>query len=251
MDLEPVVFIISGDSKTRRNLSLRLKQLGYQLRLCPSPDDFQQTSSPYDGGCILLHVAHADLDLDWLGTLGQHEDHWPVIGIAAEADVETAVLAMKRGAFDFLLEKHSDQRLRAAIDEAFRWDAARRKHVAHVQSLCRRLKQLAPPLRDVLDLLLKGKSNREIAHELGLSIRSIEVRRAKVMQTMKAHTLAALVRQTLLVDGAGPSRSSPVRGEDPRREHEGITAERDEHGLPPGEESIAKDEIATIARPAR
>ena len=54
------------------------------------------------------HVAHAEIDLDWLTALGQHEHHWPVIGIAAEADVETAVLAMKRGAFDFLLEACSD-----------------------------------------------------------------------------------------------------------------------------------------------
>ena len=209
MDVEPVVFVISGDSKARRNLSLRLKQLGCDLRLCHSPEDFQQTSSPHDAGCILLHVAHAEIDLDWLATLGQCEHHWPVIGIAAEADVETAVLAMKRGAFDFLLETCSDQRLRAAVDEAFRWDAVQRRLIAHVQSIRRRLKQLAPPLRDVLDLLLKGKSNREIADELGLSVRSIEVRRAKVMQTMKARTLAALVRQTLLVHGVGPSRLSP------------------------------------------
>ena len=72
--------------------------------------------------------------------------------------------------------------MRAAVDEAFRWDAVQRKLIAQVQSIRRRLKQLAPPLRDVLELLLKGKSNREIADELGLSVRSIEVRRAKVMR---------------------------------------------------------------------
>ena len=115
-----------------------------------------------------------------------------------------------------MLETCSERRLRAAVDEAFSWDAARRKHLAHVQSIRRRLNQLAPPLRDVLDLLLKGKSNREIADELGLSVRSIEVRRAKVMQTMKARTLAALVRQALLVYGAGPSRTFPAPAGDPR-----------------------------------
>ena len=135
-----------------------------------------------------------------------------MIGIAAEADVETAVLAMKRGAFDFLLETCSDQRLRAAVDEAFRWDAVQRRLIARVQSIRRRLKQLAPPLRDVLDLLLKGKSNREIADELGMSVRSIEVRRAKVMQTMKARTLAALVRQTLLAVGVEPRHQLAGRG---------------------------------------
>ncbi|MGO9115395.1 MAG: response regulator transcription factor [Thermoguttaceae bacterium] len=210
MDVEPVVFVISGDSKARRSLSLRLKQLGCDSRACHSPEDFLQKSSPREAGCILLHASQTEIDLDWLTTLGRHEDHWPVIGIATEADVETAVLAMKRGAFDFLLESCNDQRLRDAVDEAFRWDADQRRHIAHVQAIRRRLKQLAPPLRDVLDLLLKGKSNREIADELGLSVRSIEVRRSKVMKTMKARTLAALVRLTLLAHGMGPSRPSPV-----------------------------------------
>lgn len=209
MDAEPVVFVISGDSKARRSLSLRLKQLGCDVRLCHSPEDFQQNSSPQDAGCIVLHVGHADTDLDWLTTLGAREHHWPVIGVAAEADVETAVLAMKWGAFDFLLETCVDQRLRAALDEAFRWDALQRRLIAQVQSIRRRLKQLTQPLRDVLELLIEGKSNREIADELGLSVRSIEVRRAKVMQTMKARRLATLVRQALLVHGLGPSRSSP------------------------------------------
>jgi len=215
MGVEAVVFVISGDSKVRRSLSLRLKQLGYDARLSHSPEDFQENSSPHDAGCILLHVAHADIDLDWLTTLGPHEDHWPVIGIAAEADLETAVLAMKRGAFDFLLEACSDQRLRAAVDEAFAWDAVQRKHVARVQSIRRRLKQLTPPLRDVLELLLKGWSNREIADVLRLAVRTIEVRRAKVMKTMKARTLAALVRQALLAHGVRPSRPSPVPAGDP------------------------------------
>jgi len=206
MDVQPVVFVISGDSRTRRRLSLRLKQLGCPLRLCHSPEEFQQKSSPRHAGCILLHVAHFDSDLDWLATLGQHEHHWPVICIAPEAGVDTAVVAMKRGAFDFLLETCSDDRLHSAVDEAFDRDAAKRKHIARVQSIRRRLQKLAPPLRDVLEFLVKGRSNREIADELGLSVRSIEVRRAKVMQTMKARTLAALLRQTILVEGMGASQ---------------------------------------------
>ncbi len=211
MDVKPVVFVISGDSKARRNLSLRLKLLGCELRLCHSSEDFHQNSSPHDAGCILLHVAHADVDLDLLTALGQpHEDHWPVIGIAAEAGVETAVLTMKRGAVDFLLETCSDQRLRTVVEEALHWDDGRRKRIAQVQSIRRRLKQLTPPLRKVLDLLRQGKSNRAIAEELGMSVRAIEVRRAKVMETMKARTLAFLLRQMFLVFGASRPSSIPA-----------------------------------------
>jgi FixJ family two-component response regulator len=215
MDVERIVFVISGDSQTRREISSRLKRLGYDLRLCHSPEDFQQNSSPDDAGCILLHVARADIDLDWLSMLGRHEQHWPVIGIAKKADVETAVAAMKRGAFDFLLETCDEERLRAAIDDAFCRDAEQRQLIARVQSARRRLNHLKPPLRDVLDLLLKGKSNREIAAALNKSVRAIEVRRAKLMRAMKARTLAALLRQILLADGAGPPLSASPPAGDP------------------------------------
>jgi FixJ family two-component response regulator len=134
--------------------------------------------------------------------------------------VETAVLAMKRGACDFLLETCGDGRLRAAVNEAFCRDAEQRRRMAQVQSIRRRLNQLTPPLRDVLDLLLKGKSNREIAEALGKSVRAIEVRRAKLMQAMKARTLAALVRQTLMADRAGPPLSPPDLA--PTRPRDGI-----------------------------
>ena len=145
MDVEPVVFVISGDSKFRSCLSSRLKRLGCEARLCHSPAHFQQISSPQDAGCVLLHVDHVPADLVWLTALGGREAHWPVIGMAADADVETAVRAMKQGAFDFLLEKCSDQRLRAAVAEAFCRDAAQRKLIRRVQSLRRRMKQLGRP----------------------------------------------------------------------------------------------------------
>jgi len=226
---QPVVFLIAGELKARRNLAARLKQFACEVRLCHAPEEFLHRYAPHDAGCILLHVAHAELDLDWLTSLGQHDHHLPVIAIAAEAETETIVLAMKRGAVDFVLESCSDQRLWSAIEEAFHWDAVHRRHIAHVQSIRRRLKQLTPLLRDVLELLLKGKSNREIAHELGMSVRSIEVRRAKLMQTMKARSLATLVRLALLAHGLGPSRPT----------------------LTPGEGFSAKEQIAPPARPAR
>jgi FixJ family two-component response regulator len=208
MDVEPIVFVISGDAKGRRNVSLRLKQLGCDWRLYQSPEGFRQDVSPKAAGCILLQMIRAESDLNWLATLGELcEDRWPVIAIAAKPDVETAVQAMKRGAFDFLLDSCNDQRLRSAIDEAFRRDADQRRRIGHVQSIRRRLKQLAPPLREVLDLLLRGKSNREIADELGMSVRSIEVRRAKVMQAMKARKLATLIRLALLAHDTELSRT--------------------------------------------
>jgi len=200
MAAEPVVFLVSDKSKTRRQLAARLQQLGFDVQPFSSTEEFQERSFPTDAGCILLCLSDPD-DLDWLKQSGANESHWPLVAVAADADVETAVRAMKSGAFDFLLESCGDRRLEAAIDEAFRWDALQRRQIATAQSIRRRLRQLAPPLRDVLELLVKGKSNREIAEELELSVRAIEDRRAKLMRTMKARSLAALVRQALLADG--------------------------------------------------
>jgi FixJ family two-component response regulator len=207
MDAEPVVFLICDNSKIRRQLAARLKQLGHQAQPFNSTDEFRERSFATDAGCVLLFLTDPDGELQWLKEAGPGDGHWPVVALAADADVEAAVRAMKNGAFDFLLEACADKRLSTAIDEAFRWDALQRRQTATVQSIRRRLDQLPPPLRAVLDLLVKGKSNREIAGELNLSERAIEDRRAKLMQAMKARSLAALVRQALLADGVTARRA--------------------------------------------
>ncbi len=104
MSSEPVVFVISGDSRVRSGLLLRLRQLGCRARACQTPADLQEIASPRDPGCVLLQMGRVETELAWLAAQARREAHWPVIGIAAEADLETAVRAMKQGAFDFLLE---------------------------------------------------------------------------------------------------------------------------------------------------
>jgi FixJ family two-component response regulator len=208
MDAEPVVFLICENSKTRRQLAVRVKLLGYEAQPYNSPDEFQQQSIGTDAGCVLFFLTDPDGELMWLKEAGPSDGHWPVVAIAADADVETAVRAMKNGAFDFLLESCPDRRLSAAIDGAFARDALQRRQIATVQSIRRRLEQLPPPLRAVLELLVKGKSNREIADELHLSERAIEDRRAKLMRAMKAKTLVSLVRQSLMAEGATVRRGN-------------------------------------------
>jgi two-component system, LuxR family, response regulator FixJ len=206
MDEQPVIFLICDKSQTRRRMAARLKQLGFQTQPFNSTEDFQDRSLPTEAGCVALCISDADDDLAWLKEVAASNSHWPVVAFAAEADVEMAVRAMKHGAFDFLLESCGDRRLAEAIDEAVRWDAVCRRQTATVQSIRRRMRQLAPPLREVLELLLKGKANREIAAELGLSERTIEDRRAKLMRAMNARSLAALVRQALLAEGVATRR---------------------------------------------
>jgi len=234
MDERPVVFLVSDKSKCRRLMAKRLKQLGYDWQAFNDIEDFQQRPFPTEAGCIMFGVADADGDLAWLREAGLADAYWPVIGVAAEADVESAVVAMKSGCCDFVLDSCSDRRLTAAIDEAFHREAAQRRRIATVQSILRRMQQLTPPLNEVLALLLKGRSNREMADELERSERTIEDRRAQVMKTMKARSLADLVRKVMTAGGATaalpprdqgrirpaePFSAKELSGQDRRRDH--------------------------------
>ena len=202
MDDQPVIFLVCDKSQTRRRIAARLKQLGFNAQAFGSTDEFHKHSRPTDAGCVVLCMSDADGNLAWLEETGASEGHWPVVAIAADADVEMAVSAMKLGAFDFLLESCGDRRLAEAIEEATRFDADCRRETSMVQSIRRRMGQLAAPHRDVLELLLAGKANREIAEELGVSERTVEDRRAKLMRTMKAGSLVTLLRQAILAEGA-------------------------------------------------
>ena len=142
----------------------------------------------------------ADGDLQWLQRLAHRTAPLPIIVVAAHADVPTAVQTMKQGSFDFLEAKCAEERFAQTILAALRWDGEHRREIARAANARRRLVRLTPGQREVLARLLAGKSNRQIAAELKLSVRSIEVRRAKIMETMRAGSLAQLVRLAILAE---------------------------------------------------
>jgi len=110
------------------------------------------------------------------------------------------VRALKAGALNFLEKPCRDQQLWEAIQEALKWDALHRQHLTKRSKAIQRLRRLNPGEHAVLELLVEGKSNKAIAADLGLSVRTIEVRRAKLMKKMKAESLAELIRLILLAD---------------------------------------------------
>lgn len=210
MDAESTVFIIAGDSKSRRSLVVRMQGLQQSAVACRSADEFFDILDPAMVGCVLLAVSQPTADLDLLRQLAQPGNRLPLIVISPPGDVATAVLAMKLGAVDCLEESCSNSRLFDAIDEAMRWAAQHRRHINQTETIRRRLTRLDAGHRSVLDRIVVGKTNSEIAGELELSVRAIEVRRAKVMTTMRAKSLADLVRQTLIVEGVWMTRRTEV-----------------------------------------
>jgi FixJ family two-component response regulator len=201
MDAEPTVIIIAGDCRVRRDLTVRLERFEPALAVFHSVEEFFERNLRAGSGCIVLGVSPSGVELELLDRPGQDATHLPVVAVTPPGDVATAVAAMKAGAHDAVEESCPGQRLIQAVTESLDWHAAHRRHVAQLENIRRRLARLTPGHREVLDLIVAGKSNREVAEALKLSVRAIEVRRAKVMATMHARSLAELVRQTMSVEG--------------------------------------------------
>ena len=201
MDRQSRVFIVGGSSRARRVLAARVERFDLPSAVCPSAEEFFARLRPTDTGCVLLKISLPAVDLEVLKRRSERGMHLPVVAISELRDIALAVTAMKLGTRDFLDDSCSDEQLAQAIEEAFRWGADHRRRIVRVQNIRRRVARLDAGHRDVLNLVVAGRSNREIAAELQLSVRSIEVRRARVMRTMRAQSLADLVRQTLLGEG--------------------------------------------------
>lgn len=197
---EPTIFIVDDDPAACRAFQALVESMDLQAEAYVSGQDFLDAYDPAQPGCLLLDVRMPGLSgLDLLKRLAEERIPPPVIAVSAHGDVPMAVRAMKAGALDFLEKPCREQELWEAIQEALKRDAENRRRVAGLARIQRRLARLTQGERDVLLRLVDGKSNKAIAGELGLSVRTIEVRRAKVMQKMKAQSLAELVRLTLSV----------------------------------------------------
>lgn len=207
MDADPTVFIVDDDPAVRQALTALVRSMHLQVQAFESAQQFLDAFDASRPGCVLLDVRMPGIS--GLGLLEQfHRDEIPLPAIimSAYGDVPMVVRAMKAGALNFLEKPCRDQQLWEAIQEAIEWDSARRQQAILSEKVQHRLKHLTAGERDVLALLVDGKSNKTIAAELNLSVRTIEVRRAKLMKKMKAESLAELIR---LMFAANPHYGKP------------------------------------------
>ncbi len=189
------VFIIDDDNAVRDSLVWLLESLGVRSLAFDSAQPFLDHFRPEMPGCLVLDMRLPGMSGMELHELLMHRGvELPTIMITGHGDVSLAVRAMKTGVIDFIEKPFSDQALLDTIRAALARDVERRQKAEDRDELRARLDQLSQRERQVLDLVVQGKLNKQIAQALGLSHKTIEVHRARVMQKMKAASLAELVK---------------------------------------------------------
>jgi FixJ family two-component response regulator len=194
------VFVLDDDPAVRDHLRLLLQSVGLAVQTYSSGEQFLEAYDPEEPGCVVLDVRMPGLSgLEVQARLAQLPYCPPVILLTGYGDVPTTVRAMKAGAVDVLEKPYPPQVLLDRIQQALEWDAQMRRDRAFRLDIQARLAALNPRERDVLDLVVAGKPNKVIAAHLNLSEKMIEVHRARVMEKMRAESLAELVRLVLVV----------------------------------------------------
>lgn len=193
------VFIVDDDPGVRQSLSALARSMELDSEDFGSAIDFLDVFDPMRSGCLLLDVCLPGMSgLELLEHINHKGICIAAIVISAHGDVPTVVRAMRAGAINYLEKPCRDELICEAIQEGFKWDAANRRRIVQLTRVCRRLDHLAPGEYDVLERIMEGKSNKNIAADLCVSVRTVEVRRSKLMKKMRAHSLAELIRMTTL-----------------------------------------------------
>jgi FixJ family two-component response regulator len=194
-DAIPTVFVVDDDPAVLKSLSRLLRSTQLNVATFDSPQQFLDQHDSSATGCIVLDVAMPGLDgLALQQALAAKGCSLPVIFLTGHGDIPMSVRAIKRGAVDFLTKPVSDDDLLEAIREAMEKGRAARQSRAELDDFLKRLVMLTPREREVLTHVVSGQLNKQIAGDLGTVEKTIKVHRARVMEKMKTHSLAELVR---------------------------------------------------------
>jgi len=192
------VFVVDDDEGVRNSLRFLLNSVGLTTRALSSATEFLDTYKPSQSGCLVLDVRMPGMSgLELQQQLNLRGAAIPVIFITGHGDVPMAVEAMQHGAFDFVQKPFRDQDLIDRIQRALERDARGRIALAQHARIRQRIESLTPREREVLTLMTQGKPNKVMAAELGVSQRTVEIHRARVMDKSGATSLAQLVRMVM------------------------------------------------------
>jgi len=195
--LESRVFIVEDDPSMRNALKNLLRSVGLESQLFTSAQEFLDAERPDVPSCLILDVRLPGMSgLDLQKALPGADIQIPVIFITAHGDIPMSVRAMKAGAVEFLPKPFRDQDLLDAIQASLTQDRGRRQRDSEIAVLQKRLEALTPREREVFPLVVSGRSNKEIAGEIGISEITVKVHRGNLMRKMQATSFADLLRMS-------------------------------------------------------
>jgi two-component system response regulator FixJ len=198
-----MVHVIDDDDAVRDSLALLLESAGYKFATYPSAPRFLEVlPSLSPNGCIITDVRMPGMDgLALQRTLVERGVTLPIIVITGHGDIPIAVQALKAGAADFIEKPFNDDTLLAAVLTALEANKKTVQSQTLVSEARKNYETLTPREKEVLEGLLGGHPNKTIAFDLGMSTRTVEVHRARIMQKMQARSLSALVRMIMALRG--------------------------------------------------
>lgn len=195
---EPTVFIVDDDASVRDALEYLLRSVGLGAKKFASATEFLQAYDPGSPGCLVLDVRMPGMSgLELQEELEERGSTLPIIFVTAHGDVPMAVHAVKAGAVDFLIKPFRDQELLDRVQQAIQDDAKVRDQLENRAAIVDCIGSLTPREREVMDMVVDGKANKVIAIDLGISQRTVEIHRARVMEKMQVASVAQLVQKVI------------------------------------------------------
>jgi len=194
---DPTVFVVDDDEAVRKAVSRLLRSAGIAVAVFASAREFLAQYNPATPGCLVLDMAMPDFNgLQLQTALTGKGCILPIIFFTGHGDVSTSVQAMKQGAFDFLSKPVKDKDLLTAVRAAIERDTVVRREQAKLSEIRARLDTLTSREREVLEHVVSGKLNKQIAGDMGITKATVKMHRAHVMAKMKVQSVAELARLT-------------------------------------------------------
>ncbi len=197
-DNNRIVFIVDDDDAVRDSLSFLMKSIGIESRGFASATEFLEFYDDNIAGCLVLDIRMPGMSgLELQDRLNEINAILPIIFITGHGDVPMAVEALKKGALDFIQKPFRDQDLIDRINHALDQDHDSRNILSEKREILDHMDQLTNREKEVMELVVQGNPNKIIAADLDVSQRTVEIHRARVMEKMRARSLAQLVRMSI------------------------------------------------------
>jgi FixJ family two-component response regulator len=198
MSSDAIVFVVDDDEAVRQSTAWLIESIGLKVITFTSADEFLENFNQQQG-CIVMDVRMPGMSgLEAQEEMKNRGMTLPLIFITGHGDVPMAVRALKRGAFDFIEKPFNDQLLLDSVQRGLKCNSEAMESFIRNESIDKRISALTPREKEVMMRVTEGKPNKVIAHELSVSIKTIEVHRARMMEKMEAGSVAELVKISLL-----------------------------------------------------